>query len=249
MSNSPNVEEAWSPEPELRELPPRRVVSSEFPDLNRPNMIAFLGGGGGGALVGIIAILAFQNVFVKALGIVLLLGGLALLALYPQKMKKHADRSRHLVENATPVLARIVAVTNMTGDSQFGRSVRYQVTLPGGEILHRDVNADDRALPKIIPGNVTALMDMHTTDVELYCVLPFRAYLKPQDAMTAPRPQSALDDIPTAPPTGAGGMGQMGNIGMGGIGQQQSQGQTQQTPPASGETQPAKPGYQGLPWE
>jgi len=244
MSNSPNVEEAWSPEPELRELPPRRVVASEFPDLNRPNMIAYLGGGGGGVLLGIIAILASNNGLVKFLGIALLLGGLALLALYPQKMKKHADRARHLVENGTPVLARIVAASNMTGDSKFGRSIKYQVTLPGGEILHRDVNADDRALPKVIPGNVTALMDMHTSDVELYCVLPTRAFLKNADAMAPPRPRTALDDIPTQT---ASGSGQMGNITLGGN-QQQSQSQGQQSPPA-GETGQSKSGYQGLPWE
>lgn len=93
-------------------------------------------------------------------------------------------RSEHLVTNGAPVMARLLSADNLNGDT-YARSVKYQVSLPGGELGHREVNVDDRVLPKRIPSNVTALMDMSSGDVELYVALPFRAVAKAVPASVA----------------------------------------------------------------
>ena len=54
-------------------------------------------------------------------------------------------------------MARLLSADNLSGDT-FARSVKYQVSLPGGELDHREVNIDDRVLPKRIPSNTTAVM-------------------------------------------------------------------------------------------
>lgn len=235
------VDEAWSPEPELREPAPRRVTESPFPDLNRPNVVLFCSLGAVAVAVGIIFFVLGmssrdKNVLPIAGGAVLALVGGLVLAIFPQKLRGHLSRAENLVMNGVPIIARVVSVTNMTGDSVNGRSVKYQVSMPGGDMVHRDVNADDRALPKRIPGNVTALVDMRSNDVEIYCALPYRAVSKA--APTPPpgaRPGAAgsLGDLPTAQPSN--GDGKMGTVGDGPA-QQPQQTQNKST-------------HQGLPWE
>jgi hypothetical protein len=137
-----------------------------------------------------------------------------------------------LVRDGQPIMARIVSASNLTGDSVHGRSVTYLVTLPGGEVARREVNADERALPKGIPGNVTALLDpANTNDVELYCALPLRA---------VPRAAPAPDPLAAAPTSGESLAGESdpGTSPPPEPGQTQSQQQKQ-----------SSTGYQGLPWE
>jgi hypothetical protein len=127
------------------------------------------------------------------------------------------------------------------------------ITLPGGDLVRREANADERALPKRIPANVTALLDLRTSEVELYCALPFRAIAPPEAAQApvdpfagmpmaataggpaaAPQTSPTTSTLPSAPPAPS------------------------QTSPATPQTspQPTPPpqqqqssGYQGLPWE
>jgi hypothetical protein len=76
---------------------------------------------------------------------------------------------------------------NISVDNIYGRRVTYQYTNPTtGEMLHRSSNADDRALPKRIPSNVTALVDPETGYCDLYCALPIKVVPKtmPQAAKT-----------------------------------------------------------------
>jgi hypothetical protein len=75
--------------------------------------------------------------------------------------------------------------------------------LPGGDARRRDgaprCNADERRLPKRIPGKATILLDPETGDAELYCALPFRAMMRPGTAPTpAPAPTPAYQP-PVAP--------------------------------------------------
>ena len=175
------VQESWTPEPELRDSPPRRIGPSEYPDLNQVNVMLTTIIGGVLVAVGLVLLivgLSKSKVLLDLGGIVLALGGTALLVIFPQKQKAHLARAEHLVANGIPVAARVLSSDNLTGDSTYGRAVKYQVTLPGGEMAHRSVNADERALPKRVPGDTTALIDVATGDVELYCALPFRAVAK-----------------------------------------------------------------------
>lgn len=261
------AEDVWMPEPELREPTPRRVVPSEYPDLNRPNVVLLCTIGAVAVVIGIVLFvlgISGKNSLFTIAGVVLCLGGGAVLAIFPQKQKAHLTRAEHLVMNGVPVMARILGANNMTGDSTHGRSVKYQVTLPGGDLAHRDVNADDRALPRRIPCNATALLDVKTGDAELYCALPFRAVPKTSPATgaagaaapaypTGPLPTAApgaLADLPTAQPAGNAGPGRMGTIGD----HAQPTPQSPQPAPTANrqpqpQPQPAKPDSQGLPWE
>ena len=42
------------------------------------------------------------------------------------------ERARHLVENGMPTVANVLTSENLTGDSMYGRTIKYQVALPGG---------------------------------------------------------------------------------------------------------------------
>lgn len=218
------IEEPWSPEPELRDFPPRRLKPSEYPDLNVPNVKIYTIAGIALLVVGLVLLvlgLARGQVALDLVGIVALVAGGGAMVLAPRKAVQVTERAERLVGTGQPVMARILSADNLTGDSVHGRSVKYQVTLPGGEIVHRDVNVDERALPKRLPANVTALMDMRTSDVELYCALPFRAI--PKNPVPQPAAQPAQQQV--QPGAGPGAT------------QQQQQ-------------QPKSPsGYQGLPWE
>jgi hypothetical protein len=131
-------------------------------------------------------------------------------------------RCQNLVENGVPTPARILAADNMGGEGDFKRLVRYQVQMPSGPMVHREVQCDDRALPRRIPSSVTALWDASSDDVELYCALPFKVVQKatapPRAAApvpttmgttpmpTPPRPAPATQPVtapakPAAPPT------------------------------------------------
>jgi hypothetical protein len=239
---APNVNQGWSPEPELRDNPPRRIAPSDFPDYNKPNATIFVGVGGALLLVGLIlffvGLLGGKGALFTLLGAVLALGGAALVALYPTRVKSYRDRAEALVSGGVPVMARIVQVQNLTGDSQYGRHITYMITLPGdNEETRREVKGDDRALPKTIPGPATALVDFKSRDVELYAALPFRAV--PKFAQAGPvTPVESTPDIPglgTVPNAGTATGGAMGTIG-------------NVAAPTQGGQKPAA-GTDKLPWE
>ncbi|MBC8136027.1 MAG: hypothetical protein H8F28_09100 [Fibrella sp.] len=256
----------WSPERELMEAAPRRYAPSPYPDLNQPNAPILLGLGGALLVVGMILFFVASS---NATGIsdlpyivggaLFALGGAVMVTVFPAKMKQHRDRAANLIENGAPVMARIVKVDNSTGDSEYGRMVTYMVTLPGmNEETRREVKADDRVLPKRIPGPATALLDFRTSDIELYCALPFVAVSK---FATAPAKTDLTSQtgIPTKPvemptmtaptqsqsqtqsPTPAGGMSPLSGMG------------TQPAPTAEPETKPKETkrggGAAKLPWE
>lgn len=201
MSMNVNVDDAWVPEPELLEAAPRRIVSFEdVPDRNRPNVLV-LGGVSGLLLVvgfGLFVVAITKHSFNAVLGLPLVLAGIAGLVYFPMRLRQHLARTEHLVTNGAPVMARILSADNLNGDT-YARSVKYQVSLPGGDLDHREVNVDDRVLPKRIPSNVTALMDLKSGDVELYIALPFRAVPKPAPVVVATQlPESASQRTPQA---------------------------------------------------
>lgn len=223
---STSIEEPWSPEPELREPPPRRLQPSEHPDLNVPNVSLFRIIGGTLLVLGVVLLvlgMSGRGTGMIIAGVIAAAGGAVGQTLPARKAAQARARAERLVTHGQPVMARIVSASNLTGDSLHGRVVTYMMTLPGGDVVRRDVNADERVLPKQIPGNVTALIDpADTRDVELYCALPFRA-------VSRPAPDPVAD-----PPVHAPGEPQMGTVDV----QQQTQSQQQ-----------SASGYQGLPWE
>lgn len=194
MSMNVNIDETWIPEPELLETPPRRVVSfTDYPDRNRPNVPLYAGIAGALLVIGVFLYLrkvAGQSGGNIPLSIPLILAGFAGLVYFPFRLQQHLARAEHLVMNGAPVLARILSADNLNGDT-YARSVKYQVSLPGGDLGHREVNVDDRVLPKRIPSNVTALMDLNSGDVELYMALPLRAVPKPVVATSPVNAQAA----------------------------------------------------------
>jgi hypothetical protein len=201
MSMNVNVDDAWIPEPELLEPAPRRIVAfNDYPDRNRPN-VALMAGIGGALLVGGFAL--FLLGLTKRggsipLSIPLMILGAVLFVYFPFRLRQHLSRSEHLVTNGAPVMARILSADNLNGDT-YARSVKYQVSLPGGDLDHREVNVDDRILPKRIPSNVTAVMDLSSGDVELYLALPFRAVAKPvPQAVATPAQTTAPRPVPQA---------------------------------------------------
>jgi len=241
----------WSPELELREAAPRRYASSPWPDYNQPNAPVFIGAGALCLVVGLVLFFVsvsshwakFKTPSVLG-GAVIAIVGAGVISTFPVRRKQHMDRAANLVENGAPVMARIVNVQNLTGDSEFGRLVTYMVTMPGAnEETRREIKADDRALPKRIPGPATALIDFKSNEIELYCVLPYIAVSK--FAATSPKSQQPSSDqsgqvgiptmgstssparpmpttapvqMPTMPvatssPTPSGGMATLGNMG------------------------------------
>ena len=171
------IEENWTPEPELFDRPPRRVVASDYPDLNGVNLPLFLG-------IGAVLLLAGVGLFVNGLakhamgmtvsGLMLTGLGIADVVIFPIRQRQHVERSEHLVTHGVPVVARLISAEPLNG-SATARALKYQITGKDGDLVHREVNADDSVLPKRVPCQVTALMDMNSGDAELYLVLPFRA--------------------------------------------------------------------------
>jgi len=245
----------WSPERELLEAAPRRYASSPWPDYNQPNAPVYVGAG---ALVAVVGLIIFFVAVCNGLpkfglakfkapciigGGLMALVGAGIVSTFPVRRTQHLNRAANLIENGAPVMARIVNVQNLTGDSEFGRLVTYMVTMPGAnEETRREIKADDRALPKRIPGPATALIDFKSNEIELYCVLPYVAVSK--FAATSPRSQQTSSDLttqagiptmastptprpmptatpaqmPTMPvatssPTPSGGMATLGNMG------------------------------------
>jgi|GEM_PF-5612289 Uncharacterized conserved protein len=221
---NPSIDGSWTPEPELKESPPRRFAPSDYPDLNKPNAALFLGLGGALGVVGLVLFIvgmSTSQTLATIGGLILALAGVALVVYFPTRVKAHRERAERLITSGVPVMAKIVHVENLTGDSQYGRHVIYMVTLPGAnEETKREVKADDRALPKRIPGPATALIDFETNDVELYCVLPLKAV--PKFGTSPAKPADPMADMPTTSPvtSPAGqpsgvGAGQMGSLGGG----------------------------------
>ncbi len=248
MSTDVNVQEAWTIEPELAERPPRRLAPSDYPDLNQPNALILYGIGGVAAVAGIVLLimgLSGSGTLFVLLGLLLAAGGAALLVFAPMKVQKHKARVEYLATNGVPVMARILSADNLTGDSTFARSVTYQVTTPGGDLAHRSCNVDERALPRRIPANVTALMDINSQEVELYCALPFRAVSKntPVSAHGTATTSDAMGDMPTTVP--AGGKPGMGTIG---VAPNPVKRPAQEKPDEDPQTDKTKT-KAGLPWE
>jgi hypothetical protein len=202
MSMNVNVEEVWMPEPELMEPTPRRMVPFEdYPDRNRPNVPLF------GGISAFLVVLGFALISFAVskrggnipAGAVSLGLGFVGMVFFPYRLRTHLQRATQLVEYGNPVMARLLSADNLSGDT-YTRSVKYQVTIPGGELTHKQINVDDRVLPKRIPSNVTALMDMQSGDVELYCALPFRAVRKVQPAPVAAPVESRTTTTQAATP-------------------------------------------------
>lgn len=204
------MQDTWTVEPELTEQPPRRIMRSDFPDLNQPNAVLFYSIGGVAGLAGIILLIMGltsnpANTLFAILGVVLMLAGAGLAGFVPTLVNKHIARTEQLAIHGIPVMARIIASDNLSGDSQNARLVKYQVTMPGGELISRQVHADDRLLPVSIPGYATALINIDSGDVELYCALPFRAIGKggPAGSRSPAAAPDPLADLPVAPTTPA----------------------------------------------
>ena len=198
------IEENWTPEPELFERPPRRVVASDYPDLNGVNMPLFLG-------VGAVLLLAGAGLFVGGLakgagatiagGLFLTGLGIVAVVFFPIRQKQHLERAEHLVTNGVPVVARLLSAEPLNG-SATARALKYQITGKDGDIVHREVNADDSVLPKRVPCQITALMDMASGDAELYLALPFRAVARTSSAVAAETPVVPVEtNMGTVSPT------------------------------------------------
>lgn len=215
MSMQANIQESWSPEPELRDAPPRRLVNSSYDDYNRPNVMVGYAGGGGVLSAGIFLFFlgtTSWGILSVLSGIVLVIGGGAIIFLWQSKAGAHLSRAENLVTHGIPLPARVVASSNLTGDSVNGRALKYQITLPSGEMTHKDVNADERSLPPMIPATVTALFDPRTSDIELYCALPYRAVPRAVAAAATPDPLAALPGGTIATPIGTMGGGTIGGL-------------------------------------
>jgi len=242
-------------EPELRENPPRRLAPSDYTDFNKPNPAIFVGLGGGLLVLGIVVFIVGMSTgqsLATLGGLVLAIVGLALVLYFPTRVKAYRERAERLVTYGTPVMGKVVQVQNLTGDSQYGRHVTYMMTLPGeNEETRREIKADDRSLPKRIPGPATVLIDMESRDAELYCALPFKAISKfanaPAAAQTDPlagmpttaSPGAQQQQQPT--PTGANpqpspAAGQMGTMAA-------------PPPPPEPAPKPSSTGASKLPWE
>ncbi len=248
------IDDAWSPEPELRLPAPRRFQPSDYPDLNAPNVGTFTMAGAAGLALGVVLLAVGFAGGVKfgllVLGIALLIAGAAALTLPKRKAQAARERAERLVREGQPVMARIVTSVNLTGNSEFGRTVAYMITMPGGELVRREANADERALPRRIPANVTALLDLNANDFELYCALPFRALVPPEAAAVpvdpfAGMPMAAAAGGPALAPGASGGAAPAAPP-QPAPPQQQSPQPAQQQP---AQQQQQSPGYQGLPWE
>ena len=222
MATDVNVQETWTMEPELAETPPRRIAPSGYPDLNKPNAILINGVGAVLMLSGIVllalglmrgaAAFTFFGIFLALVGMIIVV------LLVPSLVRRHLARVEHLTVNGVPVMVRVLSADNMSGDNNYGRMVKYQVTMPTGELTYRTSHADDRLLPRKIPGNVTALLDINTGDVELYCALPFRAIPKPTGAVSSPSSFTLPGGVVnSAPATPAAPQTEMGTITIGSL--------------------------------
>ena len=235
------TDDAWSPEPELRVPAPRRFQPSEYPDLNAPNVGTFTLAGWAGLALGVVLLavgfVGGVKIALIVLGIALVIAGATALTLPKQKAQAARERAERLVREGQPVMARIVTSVNLTGNSEFGRTVAYMITMPGGDLVRREANADERALPRRIPANVTALLDINSGEAELYCALPFRAIAPPE---TVAAPVDPFAGLPMAAPAGGPASANVP------AGPAAGPATPPQTPP---QQQQQSAGYQGLPWE
>lgn len=201
---SVNFDEQWVPEPELRDTPPRRTGPSEFPDHNRPKSTLFVGVAAVVLVAGLVVFIlgASKGVNMQIVaGVFAVLAGTAGTVYFPYRARQHDSRCERLAGFGIPVMARLLNAENISVDNIYGRRVTYQYTNPTtGEMLHRSSNADDRALPKRIPSNVTALVDPETGHCDLYCALPIKVVPK-----TSPQAAKAVaEQAAAAEPTEMG---------------------------------------------
>ena len=199
MSPNVSVEENWAPEPELMDMPPRRIQVTSEPDLNLPLVPFWVALGAGLIVLGIVLLATSHGrPLFTVPGILIFLTGVGCAILGPVQASRHKQRCEYLVTNGVPKMVRVITSDNLAG-SVYKRNVRYQYIDLNGDIQHRDVNIDDRLLPKRIPANMTAVMDVNTGDIELYLALPFRAVQKTALAtpVTIPTPVQS-PAVPTA---------------------------------------------------
>jgi hypothetical protein len=200
MSPNVSVEEDWSPEPELRDMPPRRIERTDEPDLNLPSVPFWVGLGSLFMVIGIVLLATAHGKLLFTIpGILSFLTGVGCAILGPYNASRHQQRCEYLVTNGVPKMVRVITSDNLAG-SPYKRSVRYQYIDLNGDVKHKDVNIDDRLLPKRIPANMTAVMDMNTGDIELYLALPHRAVSKTVVATPVVIPATTAT-TPTTPAT------------------------------------------------
>ncbi|MFM7187605.1 MAG: hypothetical protein ACKO14_07275 [Armatimonadota bacterium] len=197
---SVSTEEAWVVEPELRDRPPRRIAAADRVDYNKPSTQILTISSGAVIITGLAVFAAGlvmkQFAFVIA-GVVVALGGMAGIVVFPGKGKAYETKVNRLVEVGIPVPARLLAAENRGTEGGNQRFVKFQYQVPGqDEPRHGDTLVDYRALPKTIPSLVTALVDPETYECELYIALPVKAIAKPLD-----RSAQATVDTAEAKPT------------------------------------------------
>jgi len=196
---SVSTEEAWVVEPELRDRPPRRIAAADRVDYNKPSTQILTISSGAVIITGLAVFAAGlvmkQSALVIA-GVVVALGGIAGIVVFPGKGKAYETKVNRLVEVGIPVPARLLAAENRGIEGGNQRFVKFQYQVPGqDELRHGDTLVDYHALPKTIPNLVTALVDPETYECELYIALPVKAIAKPLDRTA----QAAVDTAEAKP--------------------------------------------------
>jgi len=197
---SVSTEEAWVVEPELRDRPPRRIAAADRVDYNKPSTQILTISSGAVIITGLAVFaagLVMKQFALVVAGVVVALGGIAGIVVFPGKGKAYETKVNRLVEIGIPVPARLLAAENRGTEGGNQRFVKFQYQVPGqDEPRHGDTFVDYHALPKTIPSLVTALVDPETYECELYIALPVKAIAKPLD-----RSAQATVDAAEAKPT------------------------------------------------
>ena len=196
---SVSTEEAWIVEPELKDRPPRRIAAAERVDYNKPSTQILTISSGAVIVTGLAlfaAGLVMKQTALVIAGVVVALGGIAGIVVFPGKGKAYETKVNRLVEVGIPVPARLLAAENRATEGGNQRFVKFQYQVPGqDEPRHGDTLVDYHALPKTIPSTVTALVDPDTFECELYIALPVKAIAKPLDRTA----QAAVDAAAAKP--------------------------------------------------
>lgn len=196
---SVSTEEAWIVEPELKDRPPRRIAAADRIDYNKPSTQILTISSGAVIVTGLAlfaAGLVMKQTALVVAGVVVALGGIAGIVVFPGKGKAYETKVNRLVEVGIPVPARLLAAENRGTEGGNQRFVKFQYQVPGqDEPRHGDTLVDYNALPKTIPSTVTALVDPETNECELYIALPVKAIAKPLDRTA----QAAVDAAAAKP--------------------------------------------------
>lgn len=196
---SVSTEEAWIVEPELKDRPPRRIAAADRVDYNKPSTQILTISSGAVIVTGLAlfaAGLVMKQTALVIAGVVVALGGIAGIVVFPGKGKAYETKVNRLVEVGIPVPARLLAAENRGTEGGNQRFVKFQYQVPGqDEPRHGDTFVDYHELPKTIPSTVTALVDPETYECELYIALPVKAIAKPLDRTA----QAAIDAAAATP--------------------------------------------------